>query len=81
MENINKINFEQILEYVINGLKSNIPIYKTLKKYNWSKDMFYKKLTPNDKRYLEELKCLKVSRRCQHSSRHKRTDLADFNIL
>jgi hypothetical protein len=74
------MKYDTLLIHVINGVKSGIPIYKTLKKYGWKRQNFYTKASPYDIRYLNELKCLKRSKRCTNDKGISPIDTADFTV-
>ncbi len=78
--NETKIDYDTVLEHVINGIKVGIPISKTLLKYNWNRSTFYNKSTIETKRYLNELKCLKSVDRT-HNKYSRKDPFADFNLL
>ena len=70
-----------VLAHVVEGVKSGVPIYKTLLKLKYSRKTFYNKLDFKTKRYLNELQCLKKSRRGKNcGSTFRKSDSADFNV-
>ena len=74
------MGYDTLLAHVVSGVKLGIPIYKTLNKYKWNKTKFYKKSTNETIRYLNELKCLKVSKRGKCVTKISNVDTADFNV-
>lgn len=76
-----KITYDVLLSHVIDGVKCGIPMCKTIKKYKWHTNEFHKLTTDETRRYIEELKCLKKSRRGKNYSSIKKSDTADFNII
>lgn len=70
----------EVLNMVIDGLKCNIPISKTLKKLKYNRTTFYSKCDEKMIRRFNELKCLKTINRTK-IKRNKNDYFGDYNIL
>lgn len=77
-----KIQYDEMLLIVVDGIKRGDPIYKILKKYGYNSTLFYAKTSKEMVRYFSELKCLKKSKRGKNCGcTRKASDTADFNEI
>ena len=75
------MGYDTVLAHVVNGIKSGMPISKTLSKLKYNRNKFYAQCDEKTKRYLNELKCLKSVDRTNHKYSKDRNDpFVDFNV-